>query len=150
MELANNIKYLALPKTERRQLAQFFGKLLKFFLQNDVIAVATAGTLLNLIRNGDFLEYDDDIDMRLNRQNLEKLQNLFVDDKFTFKDGTSKTTYKLMKIKKNQYSIHPQEKHRLEWPFVNLYVGEIGPYTDRVFTLKNNSNRPITVNIEVN
>ena len=106
MEPAINIKFLALPKNERRQLAQFFRKLLKFFIENEIVAVATAGTLLGLTRHGDIMAYDDYIDMLIDRTNLKKLQHLFVDYKFIFKDGTSKITFKLTKTRKNQYAIH--------------------------------------------
>ena len=149
MEPAINIKFLALPKNERRQLAQFFRKLLKFFIENEIVAVATAGTLLGLTRHGDIMAHDEDIDMLIDRTNLKKLQDLFVDDKFIFKDGTSKITFKLTKTRKDQYDIHSQERHRIEWPFVDLFVGDMGTYTEKAFTLKNNSNRPVLVNIQV-
>ena len=91
MEPAINVKSLSLPKPDRRKLAQFFRKILLFFEKHGIVAVAAHGTLLGLVRNGDLLDHDDDLDMDIDEDNLRKLNELFVDGKCTIVDGPSKT-----------------------------------------------------------
>lgn len=149
MEPAINVQSLSLPKPERRKLAQFFRKILLFFEKHGIVAVAAHGTLLGLVRNGDLLDYDDDLDMDIDEDNLRKLKELFVDGKCTIVDGPSKTILEFTKTRRDQYSIHYNSKRLVQWPFIDLFVQKIGAFEQKAFALKNNSNRVVSVNIPV-
>ena len=120
-----------------------------FFEKHGIVAVAAHGTLLGLVRNGDFLDHDDDLDMDIDEDNLRKLKELFVDGKCTIVDGPSKIILELTKTRRDQYSIHYNHKRLVQWPFIDLFVQKVGLFEQKDFALKNNSNQVVSVNIPV-
>ena len=64
------------PESHLDQLHELLGVLIEVFNQHGIFYMAMAGTLLGIVRNNDYIPWDDDIDLAVNYSDYDKLMNL--------------------------------------------------------------------------
>ena len=64
------------PESHLEQLHDLLRILIETFDQHGIFYMAMAGTLLGIVRNNNYIPWDDDIDLAINYKDYDKLMNL--------------------------------------------------------------------------
>jgi len=75
-KIKTDIRRLITPRKHMAQLHELFTILLELFKKYNIFTMAMSGTLLGIVRNHDYILWDDDIDMAVNFSDYERLMNL--------------------------------------------------------------------------
>ena len=70
------IQKLITPRKHMDQLHSLFTILLELFNKYNIFTLAMSGTLLGIVRNHDYILWDDDIDMAVNFSDYARIMNL--------------------------------------------------------------------------
>ncbi len=71
-----NIQRLLTPPEHLEQLHQLFALMLDLFDEYNIFTMAMSGTLLGIVRNNDYILWDDDIDMAVNFSDYARIMSL--------------------------------------------------------------------------
>jgi hypothetical protein len=78
-------KHLILNKKQLKETSNLLLELYKFFDENNIDYFAIGGTLIGAVRNGGLLPFDDDIDIGILSDDVDKIIN-YSDDNYYFEE----------------------------------------------------------------
>lgn len=132
-----NNKYLS--KEIKNKMINIFKKIIKVLNENNIEYFINYGTLLGKCRHDDIIPWDDDIDISINKTEVEKINSINW-EKYGLKFIKHGYFYKIFYLKNKKIR---QFNH--SWPFIDLFVYFVK--NNNVYLVEGKKNIEVNYNI---